>query len=94
MINIRLEEPFDIPQIYRVNRLAFGQAAEANLVIALRNLDVLAISLATEADGEIVGHIAFSPVMIESKNSRFDALGLGPMAVLPGRQNRELALNL
>ncbi len=94
MIKIRLEEPRDISQIYLVNQLAFGQAAEANLVNALRNSKALALSLVAEADGEIVGHIAFSPVRIESENSCFEALGLGPMAVLPGRQKSGIGSQL
>ena len=94
MINIRLEEPRDIPRIYRVNELAFGQTGEANLVDALRNSNALTLSMVAESDREIVGHIAFSPVTIESKSSNFDALGLGPMAVLPGRQRTGIGSRL
>jgi putative acetyltransferase len=39
-------------------------------------------------DGETVGHIFFSPVTVESGSGSFLALGLAPMAVLPGYQNR------
>ncbi len=94
MIAIRLEEPRDIPQIYIVNQLAFGQPGEANLVNALRDSNALTLSMVAESDGEIIGHIACSPVTIESESSNFDALGLGPMAVLPGRQRTGIGSQL
>jgi len=57
---IRPEKPRDIRYIHRVNQLAFGQDAEANLVDTLRNSNALTLSLVAEMDGEIIGHIAFS----------------------------------
>ncbi len=94
MTGVRLEESRDIPRIYRVNELAFGQPGEANLVDALRNSNALTLSMVAESDGEIIGHIAFSPVTIESRSSIFDALGLGPMAVLPNRQRSGIGSQL
>jgi predicted N-acetyltransferase YhbS len=49
LINIRLEEPRDIPRIYRVNELAFRQAGEANLVDALRKSNALTLSMVAES---------------------------------------------
>ncbi len=49
MITIRLEESRDIPRIYRVNELAFGQPGEANLVDALRNSNALTLSMVAES---------------------------------------------
>ncbi len=94
MIKIRFEEPRDIPEIYRVNRLAFGRTGEADLVNSLRNSNALALSLVAENVGAIVGHIAFSPVTIESENPSFEALGLGPMAVLPNCQRTGIGSQL
>lgn len=90
---IRAERPGDGPAIARVNALAFETPAEARLVDALRAGGRLAVSLVAERGGEVVGHIAFSPVRA---NSHPDAigLGLGPMAVLPELQRRGIGSRL
>lgn len=60
---------------------------EAAIVAALRDADALAISLVAETDaGQVVGHIAFSPVTIDGANEGW--FGLGPVAVLPDWQGR------
>lgn len=88
MISIRRETPDDISAIYRVNELAFEGNAEADLVDALRESGEPLISMVAEADGQVVGHILFSPVTIQSETDSFEAAGLGPMAVLPGWQGK------
>ena len=81
MTIIRREEPEDASAVRRVNEQAFGRKDEADLVDALRLRDELLISLVAIEDGQVVGHILFSPVMIQSQKTSFGALGLGPMAV-------------
>lgn len=88
MIEIRAERAGDETAVRRVNELAFGQADEAALVDALRAAADPHISLVATDGGEIVGHIFFSPVSIEPEDSPFAAMGLAPMAVLPGHQRR------
>ena len=83
---IRQEEPADIVAIYRINQAAFGQTAEANLVDKLRQGGKLSLSLVAEIDGQLVGHIAFSPVTLETNPSASAVVGLAPMAVLPAYQ--------
>ena len=87
---IRPETPEDIDSIRHVNEQAFGQENEAELIEKLRNHGVLAISLVAVQDGEVVGHIAFSPVVIESGLSSFEAIALAPMAVLPAHQRKRI----
>jgi predicted N-acetyltransferase YhbS len=53
---IREEAPGDAAAIHRLNASAF--------VDALRAAGALTLSLIAEEDGEIVGHIAFSPVVV------------------------------
>ena len=87
-LEIRLESPTDIDDIYRVNRHAFARENEARLVNALRSAGVPLISLIA-ADGEkIVGHILFSPVAVRGPRGQWSAVALGPMAVLPEKQNQ------
>lgn len=94
MLTIRTETHADYTAVHRVNELAFNRPDEANLVDALRRSARPFISLVVESDGRIVGHIFFSPVLIESDDSSFTALGLAPMAVLPEYQNRGIGSEL
>lgn len=86
MIVIRREEPADAPAVSRVNEQAFGQPDEARLVDALRSAEAVTLSLVAEDDREIIGHILFSPVTIETAKGVFAGVGLAPMAVAPARQ--------
>jgi putative acetyltransferase len=85
---VRPETPDDIDSIRYVNEQAFGQEDESMLIEKLRKRGVLAVSLVAVQDGEIVGHIAFSPVVVESEDSSFEVIALGPMAVLPMYQHK------
>ncbi|GAB1580984.1 GNAT family N-acetyltransferase [Phyllobacterium phragmitis] len=82
-VTVRDEEPADIAAIHRVVEAAFQQSMEADLVDRLRADGDAVISLVAEEDGEIVGHVLFSPM-----SASFPALGLAPVSVLPGRQNQ------
>lgn len=94
MLTIRPEMPEDVTSIRRVNEQAFGQREEAEIVEKLRNRAVLSISLVAVQSGEVVGHIAFSPVVIESETSSFEAIALAPMAVLPAYQGKGIGAQL
>ncbi|MEK6301419.1 MAG: N-acetyltransferase [Acidobacteriota bacterium] len=94
MNSIRPESPEDHAAIRRVIELAFGQSSEADLVEALRIHASPHISLVAERDGELVGHIFFSPVSIESETDDFAAMGLAPLAVLPDHQNKGIGSEL
>ncbi|PCJ51365.1 MAG: GNAT family N-acetyltransferase [Candidatus Hydrogenedentota bacterium] len=85
-MNIRLEIPADQEAIFRINAEAFERDGEARLVDALRDAGVLTLSLVAEVDGAAVGHIAFSPVTIETARGSVDAIGLAPMSVLKVHQ--------
>jgi putative acetyltransferase len=87
-MRIRKEQPADVGDIRRVNELAFGRPQEAGLVDVLRSNGGLTLSMVAVDDDKVVGHIAFSPVMVESNDESFAAVGLGPMAVLPESQGR------
>jgi putative acetyltransferase len=94
MMTVRVENAEDIEAVRRVNELAFGRSDEAALVDALRAASDPQISLVAVVDGQVVGHIFFSPVTIESEESTSTALGLGPMAVLPAYQRQGVGSRL
>ena len=86
MLDIRLERPGDATAVRSVNEQAFGQPDEADLVDALRASGATFLSLVAESDGETIGHILFSPVTLQGEGGAFNAVGLGPLAVLPEHQ--------
>jgi putative acetyltransferase len=88
MITIRKEQPTDIEAIYQVNHLTFGQLVEPELVNRLRQSGGLSLSLVAVVNEQIVGHLAFSPVTIESHGIYQQAVGLAPIAVLPSFQRQ------
>jgi putative acetyltransferase len=94
MFEIRLESVGDEVAIRRVNEQAFGRQNEADLVDALRDAGEGIISLVAVQDEQIVGHIMFSPVRIESTEETREATGLGPMAVLPNYQHHGIGSRL
>lgn len=87
-ISIRDETAGDLEAIYSVNEQAFETNAEAELVDLLRMRGKAVISLVAEVDGEIVGHILFSPVSIEPPATNWKALGLAPVGVVPSYQRQ------
>lgn len=93
MITIRPEGPEDAAQVRRVNELAFGQATEADLVEKLRQACTDSLSLVADDDG-VVGHILFTPVVVERAARPVLGMGLAPMAVLPDRQRQGIGSQL
>lgn len=89
MILIRDESKDDIDVISTVTAAAFetleiSSHTEQFIVEALRSAGVLSLSLVAELDGQVVGHIAFSPVTMSDGTP--DWYGLGPVSVLPALQ--------
>ena len=94
---IRPETAEDFASVRRVNESAFGRPGEADLVDALRKTARPYVSLVAEEDGQICGHIFFSPVTIEPdvpERAATAALALGPMAVLPESQRSGIGSRL
>lgn len=94
MLIIRRETPEDTAVIRRINEEAFGQKEEAQIIEKLRSRGVLTISLVAVQDKEIVGHIAFTLVKVESEHSSFNAIALAPMSVLPAYQRKGIGSQL
>lgn len=66
---IRTEVPADILTIDALLRYTFDTEAEADLVMTLRENGHMTLSLvACNDDGEVVGHIFFSPVTVSGQD--------------------------
>lgn len=83
---IRDEAPGDAPAIAALLDAAFGGTGESRIVARLRRDGDLALSLAAEAAGVILGHVALSPLAGDLPG----ALALAPLAVTPKAQGRGL----
>ncbi len=94
MPEIRPERPADRAAIHRVHSAAFGRPDEADLVDNLRANGKLTLSLVAVSEGEVLGHIAFSPVTIVDGERSATALGLAPVGVLPDYQSRGIGAAL
>lgn len=87
---LRTERPGDEAAIHDLTTRAFAgtphsAGTEADIVDRLRKDDALTLSLVDEADGALIGHVAFSPVRIEGFAGWY---GLGPVSVAPEHQGK------
>ncbi len=90
-VTIRAERPGDEDIIHELTQAAFApmpysSGTEGAIIRALRANGELALSLVAEEDGEIIGHVAFSPVTIGGHYD--DWFGLGPISVRADRQRQ------
>jgi len=88
---IRKETTSDIEAITQVTIAAFKTLTISNhteqfIIKALRAAGALTLSLVAEIDGRVVGHVAFSPVIISDGTTGW--YGLGPVSVLPDYQKQ------
>jgi putative acetyltransferase len=88
MVTIRKEETRDIMAIRNLNEVAFDGPAEARVVDKLRRICDACLSLVAVDGDEIVGHIMFSPAIVESGDGDIKGMGLAPIAVLPNHQRK------
>ena len=96
MIIIRPETLENYTAISEVNKLAFGQENEARLVKNIRHADNFnpKLSLVAIKDKKVVGHILFSPIIIQTPMGNIPALALAPLAVCPEFQNQGIGSQL
>ena len=91
LIEIREERSDDVAAVREVNRRAFGQDQESNIVDALRTNGGALLSLVATVNGQVAGHIMYSPLTVAE-----NVLGvaLGPMAVVPEYQRQGIGTQL
>jgi putative acetyltransferase len=85
---VRLESADDQEEIALVVERAFQRSDEAKLVGRLREQAAPLLSLVAEAEGRVIGHVAFSPVTLASSPESSDLCALGPLAVDPSFARR------
>jgi putative acetyltransferase len=88
MLLVREELPSDRAAVREVNRLAFGGDEEADLVDRLRRGRDIIVSLVAVDGHDLVGHILFSELPIETGERTIRGVALAPMAVRPDRQRQ------
>lgn len=91
------ETSADIDAISALTRAAFAgvehsSQTEAFIVLALRRRGRLRVSLVAEQAGQLLGHVAVSPVTLS--DGSLDWYGLGPISVLPAHQGRGIGTAL
>lgn len=96
-MTIRPETPDDLHAIENVHIAAFAnhpysRQTEHLIVNALRAAQALTVSLVAEVGGEVVGHVAFSPIRINGHDCAWFILG--PVGVLPHRQRQGIGQEL
>jgi putative acetyltransferase len=91
LIEIREEHPNDVTAVRSLNKRAFGQDQESNIVDALRANGAALLSLVATLNDRVVGHIMYSPAVIAG---RVKGAALGPMAVLPEYQRQGIGSKL
>jgi putative acetyltransferase len=93
-IIVRKECAGDEPAIRSVLVSAFSRDAEADIVDQLRVSCPDALLLVALAGNRIVGHVLFSPVVIEAAQRSIVGAGLAPLAVLPSLQKQGVGARL
>lgn len=97
IMKIRPESEGDTERIEEIVIAAFAGAAYASqtehlIVAELREQGALTVSLIAEQEEHIIGHIAFSAIMINGEDHMW--YGLGPVAVDPDYQSQGIGAKL
>jgi putative acetyltransferase len=88
LMALRIEQARDHEAVGSVQRTAFGGShgfTVARLVDALRPV---ALSLVSEEAAEVVGHVMFSPALVDAQRRLVTVRTLSPLAVAPEWQGR------
>jgi putative acetyltransferase len=95
-VEIRVEQPEDYEEIFRVHESAFERRDEGHLVDKIRNSDsyIPELSFVAVDNGKIVGHVLFSRVLVDTSSGSKEVLALAPLAVDPASQQMGVGTKL
>jgi len=98
MIRIRVATCLDLDDVREIHLCAFPESEKqivSTLAVNLLSEEASpkTISLVAEADGAVVGHIAFSPVTVDN-NKSWNGYILAPLGVKPEYQKRQIGSKL
>ena len=82
-VEIRGVTPSDLNEVLSVQREAFGEPVEAEIVRTVRGLEG-SFGLLAEENGSVVGHVQLSRASVGAD----PVLALGPIGVIPAQQRR------
>ena len=92
-VTIRKENPLDHSFVIELTEKAFetleiSDHNEGKLVDKLRKAPTFVeeLSMVAELNGQVVGHILFTPIAIDNGSQQFQSLVLAPVSVLPEYQ--------
>lgn len=94
---IRPETPRDYAVIADINARAFENRAAEAVIVALhrhRSRFDPDLSLVAEIDGQVVGHVLFSPQTIRLLGQNVEAVNLAPIAIHPDHQRKGIGAAL
>jgi putative acetyltransferase len=94
MVQVRRQRAADLELISSINTAAFAKHGGTASFDRLREEHTDIISLVAETDGKVVGHILFSPVVVDTPGGPVNGMGLGQLAVAPALQNKGLGTQL
>ena len=84
VVVIRPERPEDRVRVHEIVAAAFESEVEAELVEKMRGRVEPEVSLVAESDGELVGHVYFSPVRVGDD----ERLAMDPKCLVTDRDSR------
>ena len=85
----------EVELVCELHRVAFdGREEEPRLVHLLHAAGKTPISLAAHFEGRIVGHVLFSPMILDPPKPCLSIVGLAPVGVLPEHQGRGIGSRL
>jgi predicted N-acetyltransferase YhbS len=94
MYEFRREEPMDRDDVYRIHQDAFQRKDEAELVDKLRTNEQFdpKLSFVAIVNKKIVGHVLFTPILINSKS--YSTLALAPISISSEYQRQGIGSQL
>jgi putative acetyltransferase len=97
-VNVRAEATSDWPAVRAVHLAAFGDHGDvvANLVDDLRESVARGdgLSLVAEERNDVVGHVMFTPSLLDAPKRLVAVQVLSPIGVLPARQRQGIGTKL